>query len=33
MSFQSEFPDCIVDNFPDASCVLIDAMAVKREKE
>ena len=27
-SFQSEFPDCIVDNFPDASCVLIDAMAV-----
>ncbi|CAB3999752.1 Hypothetical predicted protein [Paramuricea clavata] len=27
-SFQSEFPDCIVDNFPDASCVLIDVMAV-----
>ncbi|CAB4014755.1 Hypothetical predicted protein [Paramuricea clavata] len=27
-SFQSEFLDCIVDNFHDACCVLIDAMAV-----
>ena len=26
--FQSEFPECIVDDFPNASCALIDAMAV-----
>ena len=27
-SFQSEFPNCIIDYVPDASCVIVDAMAV-----